>query len=106
MVKQYPHRAVFSIVDNSTQDGNGNWTPGLISTEEHSCRAEPSSGNGFITGQGGSKINYDWILYMPLPIPPIQIGSKVEVFDENNELKVSDSVKRVNKAQLNARAWL
>lgn len=104
-VSQYPHRMVLTTVTSSTRDGNGNYVPGGTSSREMYCRAEPNSKNAYITLADGTALYYDYNVYMPLPVDTVSVGTKAEVFS-NNEIMSSASVKRFSRGQLNARLWL
>lgn len=107
MVTKYPHKMTLTITTGSTQDSNGDWIAGTTMVIEKECRAEPSGGNGYISGPDGSKINYSWIVYMPLPVDKILEGVTIEVIDKKtSESILKDKVIRFSRGQLNARLWL
>lgn len=104
---QYPHRITLTAVVNSTTDDDGNYVNVAGGeTKELDCRAESSTGNGFITQPGGTRIDFSWIVYFPLPIEQVKEGTAAEVRNEYNELILTDTVKRFSRGQLNARIWL
>lgn len=107
MVIQYNHTATITTQGtDASQDADGNWipgTPGTTTTED--CRAESASGNGYITGIDGTKIDYSWIVYFPQDVPFIKVGSQITVMN-GTEPVLSDTVKRFSRGQLNARIWL
>ncbi|HEY4207984.1 MAG TPA: hypothetical protein VGM31_14270 [Puia sp.] len=105
-VFQYPHILSLTTIATSAQDGQGNWVAGAATITQRPCRQEPSSGGRYLVGAGGMKIYYDFVLYMPLPSETIAAGTKAEVYDQENSLLVSGTIKRFNKGQLNARAWV
>jgi hypothetical protein len=107
-MKQYPHKMILTVETGTVQDANGDWVPGTPEIIEQECRAEPSGGNGYISTPGGTKINYGWIVYMPLPAAKIQPGTIIEVQDPNNadETILKDKVLQFNRSQQNARLWL
>lgn len=86
-------------------DSEGNWIPGSSSTLEKDCRAEINSTNGLIDAADGTQINYDWIVYMPLPGTVIAPGTMVEVKNGDTVL-CKDKVKQYSQGQLNQRIWL
>lgn len=107
MINQYPHTAKFTITGSATQDPTtGNWIPGSTITFEKKCRAEPAGGNGIIKTSDGANVNFNWVVYFPLPVEKIAEGTVVEVTDEEGEIKLNDKVLRFNRGQLNARIWL
>ena len=89
----------------SVQDSDGNWTPGISSIVNRDCRAEPNQTNGFVVAQDGSRIDYSWIVYLPLSADTYQVGTNVEIFN-GAELIASDSIKRFSRGQLSMRIWL
>jgi len=105
-VSQYPHILILTTISGSVQDGQGNWVTGPATITQRPCRQEPSSGGRYLVGAGGVKIYYDFVLYMPLPADTIAAGTKCEVYDRQDNLLVSGTVKRFNLGQLNARAWV
>ncbi len=105
MLTQYIHTISLTNHADSTSDGNGNYTPGGTTTVEKVCRAEPSGGSGYIKTADGQAINYNWIVYMPLPQDKIKEGTLVTVMD-GEEVIASDNVLRFSRGQLNARLWL
>jgi hypothetical protein len=107
MVKQYPHTMRVVLQEDSTQDADtGNWEDGDTETDDITCRAEPSSGNGMVSGADGVKVSYDWIVYMPLPQEEIEPGTQVEIFDASGASLGKGNVKRFSAGQLNARCWI
>ena len=105
MVKQYPHRLVMTTATGSVQDGNGNWVSGSLVTTEKACRAEPNSRNATVKAEDGTAVQFDFTVYMPLPVDTIVVGSNVEVYN-GDELLSTNTVKRFTRGQLNARLWL
>ena len=106
MVKQYPHILEYAAVNASTQDPQGNWVTGSSTGNlEKQCRAEPNSGNGYLTSEQGVRIDYGWIVYLPLPVEIIPAGTRVEVKKDGVTI-ASNTVKRFHEGQLNARIWL
>lgn len=104
MVKQYPHTITVTIKTGSSKV-SGNWQPGTEITTDKNCRYEPNKGNGVIAAADGTQINYDGIVYMPLPQTYLQPGTEVEVKDGATVL-LKGTVKQCSIGQLNARLWL
>lgn len=105
MITQYPHIMTFTPVASSTRDASGNWVPVPGTEKSISCRAEPSNGNGLVSGPDGLKIKYDWVVFIPLPVDVINLGTIVSVF-YGDDLLAKQKVLRFSKGQLNARIWL
>jgi len=107
MVIQYNHIATITTQStDATQDADGNWIPGTpASSVDQKCRAESSSGNGYIKGVDGTKIDYSWIVYFSKDVPFINTGSQITVMN-GTEKVLTDTVKRFSRGQLNARVWL
>lgn len=107
MVVQYPHKATFTISGSeATQDSNGDWqagTPDIETTVD--CRAESASNNGYIASVDSVKIDYSWIVYLPLNTAMIKVGTSVSVINDTEEI-LKDTVKRFSRGQLNCRVWL
>jgi hypothetical protein len=107
MVVQYPHTLIATTTIQPTgQDQNGDWTPGeFIESDPIECRAESATGNGYIAGADGTRIDYSWIVYMPLSTDILQTGTSVTIKDGENII-CTDTIKRFSKGQMNCRAWL
>lgn len=107
MVVQYPHTASFVTPGtDATQDANGNWVPGSDEvTTTLKCRAESASNNGYIASTDGTKIDYSWIVYLPLGANAVKVGTNVTV-TWGAETILTDTVKRFSRGQLNCRLWL
>jgi hypothetical protein len=105
MITQYPHTINLTTNADSTQDSDGNWTPGSTTTVSKSCRAEPSGGNGYVRAADGERINFNWIVYLPLPQDKVKEGTLVTIFDGAEQI-ARDKVLRFSRGQLNARIWL
>lgn len=107
MVKQYPHTLTVTKVNETTRDENGDYLQADVGqTITSVCRAEAEKGSdGFIIGADGTTIKFSWIVYMPLGVSGMVVGSKVTV-DQDGETIVTDTVKRYSKGQLNVRIWL
>ena len=105
-VSQYPHILTLTEITSSVQDGNGNWVQGEVNITERICRAEPNSGGRYLTGVTGDKVYYDFVLYMPLPAANIKAGTKAEIYNQDGDILGVGTIKRFNRGQLNARAWV
>lgn len=106
ILQQYPH--ILTITENSisTRDVNGDWsTPTETVTLIWKCRAESNSANGYLISADGSRIDFSWIVCMPLLSQDIIIGSKMTVTDKG-EIRLSDKVKRFSRDFFNSRVWL
>lgn len=82
-------------------------TPG--STVESKCRYEAASGNGWISTEGGERINYSGIIYLPKDAPQINTGTPITVTINRNGVTdqiIKDKVLRYFRGQLNARIWV
>jgi hypothetical protein len=104
VVNFYPHILKFTPAGDSTRDTDGNWIPGADASEvQLQCRAEPEAIGAYLVGADSKRIDYSWIVYMPL-------GSTVEegvsVTIDTGATEITDTVKRFHKGQLNARVWL
>lgn len=110
MVMQYPDTISYVSSSNATYDDNtGKWTPGTPGAPtESKCRYEASSGNGWISTEGGERINYSGIIYLPKDAPAIKPGTEVSVTVERAEgnIVIKDKVLRFFRGQLNARVWV
>lgn len=104
MVRQYPHIIKLTTSTDAAQDNSGNWSPGVEGTIEKQCRAEINDG-GYITATDGRRIDFSWVVYLPLPMDKVKEGSRIELF-EGSEKIATDTVKRFYRGQLNARIWL
>lgn len=110
---QYKHCGYVQVATEATRDTNGNWIAGTEEDDplEFKCRAEPQSGNGYIQGIDGAKVNYSYIVYCPLDTPNVPVGSTIKIVTEpetdwTDEVYFTDTVKRFSRGQLNVRLWL
>jgi hypothetical protein len=105
-VSQYPHILTLTSIDASVQDSQGNWVSTGVTINQRICRAEPASSGRYLVGPGGDKIPYDFTVYMPLPAETIVPGAKAEITNQDGDMLGTSTVKRFNRGQLNARAWV
>jgi len=108
MVTQYPHTIEFIKISEGARDSEGDWKPGKTKAKTKPCRAEPATGNtgnSYISAANGERINYNWLVYLPLPVDTIKPGVKVRV-KNGSEVLLHDTIKRFSRGQLNARIWL
>lgn len=106
VVNQYPHKILFSSATDSTRDADGNWIAGTTGVQlDKDCRAEVNGSSGYIVSPDGSRIDFAWLVYLPLPVDPVAEGTSVTVKDGDVTI-ATDTVKRFSKGQLNARIWL
>lgn len=105
MVTQYPHTINVNTAGASTQNASGNWVTGPPTVMMKECRAEPNSSNGKVKSADGTLIDFSWIIYLPLPVDTLAVGSKV-IVTSGAETLLTDTIKRFSRGQLNARIWL
>ncbi len=106
MVVQYPHILKLTALAVSTQDGDGNFSPGGETETEYSCRYEPETGSVMIQSLGGTQIAVTGTVYLPLPgINIVAPGTRVQILDGAKVLS-NETVKRHSVGQLNQRVWL
>ncbi len=105
MVTQYPHIIEISVASESTKDVSGNWVNGTPTTSQVNGRYEPNKGNGMVRAADGTMINYEGIVYLPLPQSDLPVGTDVTVKNGETVL-LKNTVKQFSKGQLNARVWL
>jgi hypothetical protein len=104
MVSQYPETITVYTQAESVQDADGNWNTASETSAEYSCRSEASNGNGFVAAVDGTRVNYDWKIYLPLPVDDIAPGSNVTVTGDTAIF--TGTVKRFKRNQFNANIWL
>jgi hypothetical protein len=104
VVRQYPHILKFTPAGDSTRDTDGNWVPGTAGSEvQLQCRAEPEGIGSYLVGSESKRIDYSWIVYMPLG-SSVEEGAEVTI--DTGAAEITDTVKRFHEGQLNARVWL
>lgn len=103
---QYTHTISFTTIGESYTDDNGNWQPGATITESYPARCEPVGfgSGGSVKATDGERVQLDWVVYMPLPVNNIGVGTTVTI--DMNGQSMTDTVKRFSKGQFNARVWL
>jgi hypothetical protein len=109
MIIQYPHILKYDTVAGGYEqvDENGDTVivPGSISTVEIKCRFEPNADGERILSADGEQLDFGWIVYMPLDQVEVLPGTAIKGF--NDDLLIAQGeVKRFNRGQLNARAWV
>jgi len=105
MITQYPHTISLTSTVAGSKDGSGNWVAGSSTTVNKSGRYEPQRGDGTVQAADGTRINYDGIIYLPLPMDPVAPGTPV-IVKQGATVLLKNTVKRFNAGQLNARIWL
>jgi hypothetical protein len=105
-VSQYPHRLIaMQYESEAVQDENGDWVPQNSSLIDQACRAEPNSKGGFIPVADGKSYLFEWVVYLPLPVTELKLGTKVTI-EWNGQEFGKGTVQRFSRGQLNARIWL
>jgi hypothetical protein len=102
---QYPHTLTSTVTGAATKDSNGDWTPGTATSTTLQCRAESSSGYGYLISADGVRLDYSWKVYMPKSDVVLFTGSSVTVTDGETVL-CNDTIKRYEKGFFNCTAWL
>jgi hypothetical protein len=109
MVIQYPHILKFDIVTGGSEeiDENGDTVivPGATTNVEIKCRFEVNGSGEQIPSNDGLKLDYGWIVYMPLGNSDIPEGVEIEGY-HNEALIASGTVKRFFEGTMNTRAWV
>jgi hypothetical protein len=108
---QYPDTISFKPSADATYDeSTGQWTPGSDGSPSTSqCRYEASNGNGWISTDAGTRINYQGIVYLPKDAPAIKTGIEVTVTvkrEGESDVVIKDKVLRFFRGQMNARLWV
>ena len=110
VVIQYPHVMKMGTYHNGSEsiDENGDTIINGERTEyDYRCRFEPNSKGEFITSADGGRIEFDWIVYFPLPISGIAEGAVVRGTDSQGSNQfAAGTIKRFNAGQMNARVWI
>ena len=106
MILQYPQTAVVSFGQNATTDENGDMHPGAQVAVSFPCRAEFFRGSGMISTEGGESVNYAWLIFSPVDTPFLPVGAKIIVRDAQEQIILSDTVRRYLKGPFNCRSWL
>ena len=106
---QYPDvlSYVKSTGGSSHYDDDGNLVivPPVIENISLKCRAEANSKGAYLSGIDGNRIEFDWVVYMPLPFESIAVGVAIQIAREG-VLRAKGNVKRSISNQLNARIWV
>jgi hypothetical protein len=94
---QYPHL----IVINSS-----NWNSSSQATVEKKGRCELGSNARKGFNEEDPTIIPKAIIYVPLPVPDVQIGDIIKAINEQGKELIGGPVRQFSKGQLNARIWL
>jgi len=109
MVVQYPHILKFDIVTGGSEeiDENGDTVivPGATTAIEVKCRFEPNADGELIVSADGAKLDFGWIVYMPLDQVEVESGTVIRGYN-GADLIADGDVKRYSKGQLNAKLWV
>lgn len=105
MVKQYPHTLSIETVTSGGRDAEGDFITSAPVLTQSECRAEVNDQGRTVIADDGLRLDYSWILYLPLSVAHIPVGVMVEVYS-GAELLLTATVKRFSRGQLNARVWL
>lgn len=102
---QYPDTIEITKAPEFVQDEDHNFKPSgegtVVSLE---CRAEVAGNNPVITGADGNKVEYSWIVYMPLTSEEFHFGDEVKITKGGREF--SSTVKQQYNGQFNTRIWV
>lgn len=108
-LEYYPHwltvTADASVAVYNETTGEWEETANTAKPKKYKCRAQSSTSNAYLTGITGERIDYQWIVYLPLDAPIITQGKSVTISDGQTIL-ATDTVKRYFKSQLHTRIWL
>jgi len=103
---QYPHMLKTTSGSTDAQYVDGQWVPGEPTEEVlEVCRAEPAGAEGLQTTPDGDRIDYSWVVYFPHSVSRFPLGVSLEIY-QDEELIITDTVKKFYRGQLNARVWL
>lgn len=109
MISQYPHILKFDIVtgggEESDENGDTLIVPGATTTIEVKCRFEPNADGQVIVSADGAKLEFGWIVYMPLDQNSVESGTVIRGYN-GEDLIAEGAVKRFSEGQLNARLWV
>jgi hypothetical protein len=106
MVMQYPETVYVTAAGVSARDSNGDWQVTSSTTKSYPCRSEYLRGGGFIKNADGTTTDFKWLLYLPLILDYIDVGTKLEVKDRAGVSIIQGSVARFKKNQFNCMIWL
>ncbi len=107
MVKQYPHQLKVETIQEPTyNEETGTWTEDTIIEKDYSkCRDDANSAGSVIQTTDGEEYVFSYVIYLPVGTEPIELGSKVKVFD-GSKLRAKGRVKKFYKGQLHSILWL
>ena len=69
------------------------------------CRAEANSKGAYLSGIDGNRIEFDWVVDMPLPFESIAVGVAIQIAREG-VLRAKGNVKRSISNQIKERIWV
>jgi hypothetical protein len=111
MVEQHPHILKFSTGNTVTepyQNNDGDWVipeAGETENTEIKCRAQENSKDAKVVGVDGTKLEFAFMVFMPVDSPEILEGTTIEITNEGKSFFNGD-VKRFFRGQLNSRLWV
>jgi hypothetical protein len=105
MVVRYPHTLTVESLQESQQDGDGNWvTTAGEEVEPVKCRFEQNTKGALIKAVDGSDLLYSGVIWLKEKAD-LPIGAKVTVLD-GATVKATGDVKQKDASQQTNRLWL
>lgn len=108
MVRRFPYilkaqQQAESIYDEST----GNFTESSSEWVEISkCRDESNSGGQRITTEDGEVYVYGAVIYLPKDAPAVLKGQRIQVVDEEGNVRFTGNSTLFKREQLHSRLWV
>jgi hypothetical protein len=112
MVTEYPDIISFTssqVITEPYQDEKGDWVipePGEMLTVSQAGRAEVNSQAVKVPGQNGEKVDFSFMVYLPVDAVEIPYQTQVTIKNDKGETIGKSDVKRFHRATMNARCWI
>lgn len=104
---RYPHTLNLLETLESVQDENGNWVGSDTNWQVvGECREEPNSSSRTIILADGKAFQYSSMIYMPVGTYDFGTESKINVTDENGNVRLTGSIARISFDRKNVRIWV
>lgn len=112
MVTEYPHTIITNgteLVTEPYQDENGDWVlpaPGEVNLISQKGCAEINGSGAKVPSQGGEKVEYSYMVYLPSNATEIVYGQTVTIKDDKGAQIGTGTALAFFRGSMNARVWI
>lgn len=105
---RYEDQLYRKVADEATRDSNGDFIPGSVAgwTLVADCREEPSSAGQKISGVDGEDRKVSSIIQLPEDCPTINPGERIQVKDQDGNVRIEAEALRFVRYRKSCRLWV